>query len=601
MKMVKRRTFLSHLSCIVGATFVPLPLQEQAYSEGGADRGKNEKVCWLDVAAPFVIEDSRVGLHSEIVLTSDTFNGTKGHEGGTQLTDYEIYLYDSSGKAIGKDGVAKRLTVPAMHTTVFKVRDILGEKDFVGGMKIRLRPRADTPMHASDLFSSAFLRLKTDGSFDTVHANPDPLQWQRPQSFYYSMPFPALKQYACFFSLFNPNREPSEGLLAVHDQSGRVVKEVRYALKPYSSLIFNVREGNFVKDFGQAFLGVGSYETINAKKYALEGGTIAVTNNEGTAKSFGYLLSKNSELPRFSIDHPIHQSPFNLTKAKAPFDEEGRFKAKNILYSPLVFRSKKIGGITLDSRFYFSSGSPIEEHLWLNPFIVDANGDVAWQQTNETKLPAAISPKQVERGIIKLGRDQSCTFDCAEIALPRDFSGGMSLAISPMSNHTLMKVEVRVAEWGAHAFTHFRPGLYSARAYQRQKQRGGIATDYITTGARLTGNAEKIVRDTIVGVMNIDDKGSAGSPSLEVFSASGLLTRIRLGEVSSFACRHFLLSELLPGTSFTADLTLRLVDDSTTLLMSILHIDYGRRDIALDHGSDRFSTFQDFNCEPAIP
>jgi len=43
-------------------------------------------------------------------------------------------------------------------------------------------------------------------------------------------------------------------------------------------------------------------------------------------------------------------------------------------------------------------------------------------------------------------------------------------------------------------------------------------------------------------------------------------------------------------------LTLRLVDERATLLMSIVHLDCVRRDLSLDHGSDRFSTFNDFGC-----
>jgi hypothetical protein len=30
--------------------------------------------------------------------------------------------------------------------------------------------------------------------------------------------------------------------------------------------------------------------------------------------------------------------------------------------------------------------------------------------------------------------------------------------------------------------------------------------------------------------------------------------------------------------------------------MSTVHLDYLRRDLALDHGSDRFSTFLDYGC-----
>jgi hypothetical protein len=155
-----------------------------------------------------------------------------------------------------------------------------------------------------------------------------------------------------------------------------------------------------------------------------------------------------------------------------------------------------------------------------------------------------------------------------------------------------------VKEWGAHAFTHFRPGLQSARGYQKSKPRGTLATDYIACGARLERSGGRIVRDEVIGVMNIDDKGIAGQPALEVFAAGGLLGRIDLGEVPSFACRHYLLSELSSEKIAAHDLTLRLVDERATLLMSVVHLDYARRDLALDHGSDRFSTFNDYSCDP---
>ena len=184
-------------------------------------------------------------------------------------------------------------------------------------------------------------------------------------------------------------------------------------------------------------------------------------------------------------------------------------------------------------------------------------------------------------------------------AVKENFSGGISLAVSPDSTHTLMKMEVRVPEWGAHAFTHFRPGLRAARGYQKPKQRGGVATDYITSGARLERRGKEILFDEFVAVMNIDDKGIEGRPSLELFTSSGLLTRIPLGSVPGFACRHYLLSELAPSLSKSGALTMRLVDEEATLLMSTVHIDYGRRDIALDHGSDRFSTLLDYGCDPA--
>jgi hypothetical protein len=159
-----------------------------------------------------------------------------------------------------------------------------------------------------------------------------------------------------------------------------------------------------------------------------------------------------------------------------------------------------------------------------------------------------------------------------------------------------MKVELTVVEWASPAFTHFRPGLTSARAYQKPQHRNGLATDYITTGARLDGTNEKISRDEIVSVLNIDDKNIAGNPTLEVFSNTGLVTKVKLGEVPAFSGRHYLLSDLVSEKIGPRDLSLRLIDETATLLMSVVHVDYERRDIAADHGSDRFSTFTEYSC-----
>jgi len=599
MGTVKRREFLAQFSFSVGAGLLPFPSIRSAIAAGfGAPDSAKQGVCWLDVSAPFIVEDPGLGIHSEIILTSDTFSGASGHEDGADATEYEIYLYDAAGKAVGTDGMAKRLVAPAMHTTVLPVGEIIGEgKSFIGGSRIRLRPRARTPMHASDLFSSAFVRWTTENSFDNVHANPDPLQWQRPESFFYSMPFPPLRDYECVYSLFNPNPERSFGEVTIHDPLGRTLKTVRYDLKGRSSIFVDLRSGKLVNNVAAMFGIKDAGARNDVKPLTSDGGTIAVTNAAGSVKNFGYLLVRQPGGTRFSIDHPIHQSPYQLVTGKTPFDDEERFRAKNILYTPLVFNARKIGGITLDSRFHFSSGAPIEEFLWLSPFITDKDGNITWQRTAESKLPQSISPKQSENGVIRLAARQSCTIDCSEIPLPKNFSGGMFLAIKPLSNHTLMKIEVRVKEWGAHALTHFRPGLASARAYQKPAQRGRLATDYITSGARLEKRNGKLVRDEIICVINIDDKRISGRPVLEVFSPKGLVTKVPLGEVPAFACRQYLLSDLLTASIEAADLSLRLVDEQCTILMSIVHVDHVRRDIALDHGSDRFSTFTEFTCD----
>ena len=602
METFRRRDFLSVFQrAIAGAAFLPLTSPTRLlFAHPQSTNEVRTQNCWLDVCAPFIVECPAAGLHSQIVLTADNFSGQRGYLGDSgDETEYEIYLYDAAGNAVGPDGVARRLSVPAMRTTVIPVSELLrSEKNFWGGMTVRLRPGGRVARHASDLFSSAFVRWETKYSFTNVHANPDPLQWQLSQSFFYSMPFPPLADYSCVASLFNPNPTVSRGTVALYDPVGTKMSELPYELPPHSSLMLDLASAGFVNDIETVLERLETRSSI-AKREPLNtgGGTIVVINHDKSAKTFGYLFMMQPNRALFSVEHPIHQPPLNPLPTTSAFDSAGRLAAKNVLYTPLVFRSKRIGGLTLDSRFHFSSGAPMEQHLWLKPFIVDSQGDVAWQVTETDGFPSTIAKEQIERGAIKLGARQSCVFDCSKTKLPNDFSGGMALAITPNSNHTLMKVEITAREWGASAFTHFRPGLKSARAYQLPPHRGGIATDYIASGAHLNVKGGKVLRDEIIGVINIDDKGAAGNPSLEIFDHNGFINTVQLGRVAPFSCRHYLLSELLSGKISSTDLTLRLVDETATLLMSILHLDYGRRDIAADHGSDRFSTFGEFDCK----
>lgn len=601
MKTIERRSFLSLIShAVAGTALVPLVRSIDQIAARPQDNGNaGNASCWLDVCAPFIIQDSTIGIESEIVLTADNFVGAKGYADGADATEYQIYVYDSEGRPFGEGGIARRLTAQAMQTTVVSVSELVGPNtSFWGGLRIRLRPKTRTPTHASDLFSSAFVRWKSRHSFTNVHANPDPLQWQRPDSFFYSMPFPPLQDYDCIYSIFNPYAERSAGAVTLYDQFGARLTEIPYDLAPHSSLLLDLRKGECTPDLKDIFVAeTGRRERNNLMRGGSHGGTVAVTNRQGSVKNFGYLLIKQADSPRFSIEHPIHQPPFNPAATRRPFDTAGRFKARNILYTPLVFRSKKIGGITLESRFHLSSGAPVEENLWLSPFITDASGKVVWQAGEGSQLPDSIPQNQIERGAIKLAGQQSCVFDCSRLDLAKGFSGGLSLAITPLSNHTLMKAEVVVVEWSAAAFTHFRPGLAAARAYQKPQSRAGLATDYIVAGASVTTSMGRLSRDEIIAVINIDDKNIAGSPTLEIFTSGGLATRVRLGEVPAFSSRHYLLSELLSGKIGATDLSLRLIDEQATLLMSVLHLDYERRDIAADHGSDRFSTFSEFTCD----
>jgi hypothetical protein len=590
MKTFDRRGFLATVSCSLAgyasASLLPVPAASVQSQE---DKAKDNRSCWLDVVAPFIVEDAELGVQSEIVLTSDTFAGTAGHADGKDSTEYEIYLYDAAGRAIGEGGIARRVTARAMNTTVIPVRDLIGEqKKFWGGMKIRLRPDNRENMHASDLFSSAFVRWRTAHSFDNVHANPDPLQWQNTTGFFYSMPFPPLADYECVFSLFNPNDQRSAGELAISDSQGNRIAAHRYDLKPHASLLFDLNSGSVINDPWAS----KSESTGRNRQHGL----LSVTNEEGTAKSFGFLMIRRSAQKRFSIEHPIHQGVFMQKPAVVPFDSNDQFKAKNVLYSPLLFRNKKIGNLTFNSKFYFGAGLPLEESLWLYPFAIDGRGEVAWSALKDKKLATAL-PLQSERGVIRLTRNQSCALDPAQLSFGREMSGGLAVAVSPDTNHTLFKVSVRVEEWDAYAFTHFRPGLRSARWYQKAKPRGGIATDYIVSGARLAKSKTSIQQDELIGVMNIDDQGLEAHPSVEIFGPRGLITKVALGVIPPFACLHFLLSELISGEGIAGLISLRLVDERATLLMSVMHIDYTRKDIALDHGSDRFSTFLDFGCQ----
>src|SRR5262249_20083751 len=256
--------------------------------------------CWLDVCAPFVAQDAQIGLHADVFLTSDTFVGAKGYADGADATEYEIYLYDENGRSVGPDGVAKRLTVPAMQTTVLPLRELLGtDQAFWGGMRIRLQPKGREPMHASDLFSSAFVRWKTEYSFDNVHANPDPFQWQRPVSFFYSMPFPPLSEYETIFSLFNPYTDRSAGALTIYDPTGLKLWESPYELKPHSSLLLDLRRATFIQDPRPAFALTNTDNSAKPRPLTESGGTIAVTNQPGAQKGFAYLMIKRTGGRRF--------------------------------------------------------------------------------------------------------------------------------------------------------------------------------------------------------------------------------------------------------------------------------------------------------------
>ena len=99
-------------------------------------------------------------------------------------------------------------------------------------------------------------------------------------------------------------------------------------------------------------------------------------------------------------------------------------------------------------------------------------GKPSGQASRTTQRKRTLADGRVKRGVIRLGVGESCDLDLAKTSIKSGFSGGLGIAVAPDISHTLMKVELRIPEWGAHAFTHFRPGLRSARLYQKPTERG---------------------------------------------------------------------------------------------------------------------------------
>jgi hypothetical protein len=189
--------------------------------------------------------------------------------------------------------------------------------------------------------------------------------------------------------------------------------------------------------------------------------------------------------------------------------------------------------------------------------------------------------------------------DADRLPLANNTSAGIALAAAPETSHTLMKVEVRATNWGASAFTHFRPGGPTAWQYRQAEGRGDVVTDYLVSGARVTRSGQDIERDCLLAIMNIDfQQEKEGDPILEVFGSSGFITSVSLGKIPALGCRHVLLSDLIKDLNVTGDgyLTLRLMDRATILIMSAVHLDFKRKDLALDHGSDRHATYVDYHC-----
>src|SRR5271169_6147428 len=107
MVPLDRRTFIS---CLAGS-LIASSAQSFAGNLPFAAALKNQHpvtsltpdVCWLDVAAPFVTTDPALGISTNFLLTASCFPGVDGFRDPKNQTDYQIQLYDATGRDVPLD------------------------------------------------------------------------------------------------------------------------------------------------------------------------------------------------------------------------------------------------------------------------------------------------------------------------------------------------------------------------------------------------------------------------------------------------------------------------------------------------------------------
>jgi hypothetical protein len=587
MSPIDRRAFLSGLA---GSLLTASASAQQSLPAPPPSSG----VCWLDVAAPFIAVDPTQDLATQLLLTATCFPGADGYRDTRNATEYQILLYDHTGKEIKLDNAGK-LEITAMRPMLLDVQRLAGRDAFYGGAKVRVAPSPGQMPRAGDLFSAGFVRWDLPNNFDNVHAHPAPPQ-QVVGRFNYSMPFPPLSEYHCAFSLFNPNDEESYGNVRLVDRLGRTVVRRPYELRPHQTILYTVADLKTAETPGEAFA------IAPLREPKLKDGGVIVVHNDSERVAFAYIFMKGRSGGSFTVEHPLHFSadvPMKPARS-TPFGAKGAFPAQALVYTPMVFKNLRIGELQLESRLYLSASRWIEEALWMLPFVTTGEGTIAWVSNRDEQYAKRIQPAAVtDQGAVRLSEFQSCMIAANELPLPDGFSGGFGAATIPKTSHSLNKVEVRAVNWGRTAMTHFRPGGSIAKSYRQADLRGNLASDYIVSGAHIIGGRSNRKRDCLLAIMNIEfEDDNTGAPRLQLFGPAGLVGEKQLGDFPPLACRHLLLSELFPGVQSgpAHPFTVRMEAANALMVVSALHIDYERKDIALEHGSDRHSTFQDFKC-----
>jgi hypothetical protein len=348
---------------------------------------------------------------------------------------------------------------------------------------------------------------------------------------------------------------------------------------------------------------VSSLEESPLSRPKLANGGAIVIRNETERVPFAYTFMKGRAGGSFTVEHPLHfqaDTPVKPARATPFVGGKKSFPAQALVYTPMLLKGVRIGDLQLESRLYLHASRWAEEALWMMPFVTTGEGNIAWVSTHDAEFTQRVAPAAVtDQGVVRLSEFQSCMIDSRALPLPDGYAGGFGAACIPRTSHSLNKIELRAVNWGRVAMTHFRPGGAVAKSYRAVEKRGGLASDYIVSGAHVIGPAHARQRDCLMAIMNIEfEDQHADAPLLQVFGPRGLAGERKLDDFAPLACRHLLLSALFPDLESDPahPFTLRMQSTNALMIVSALHIDFERRDIALEHGSDRHSTFQDFKC-----
>ena len=204
---IDRRAFLSGLT---GSLF------------GAAERGRRRSpdpaalagVCWLDVAAPFVVVDPAQQLSTEMLLTATCFPGIDGYRDSHNATEYQILLYDAAGKEIQLDNAGK-LEIPALRPTLVSM------KEWPGAMPFSAAPRCGWRLRRTRCRARAICSAPGScaGTCRTISTTCTRIRRRRSRSSATSTTpcrFPPLREYHCAWRCSiptkrNPRRRPRGG------------------------------------------------------------------------------------------------------------------------------------------------------------------------------------------------------------------------------------------------------------------------------------------------------------------------------------------------------------------------------------------------------